>query len=58
MHLTAGRISHLEPNLQNFKVGIVSTIVLEVIISQRLFSGFGNYLCMAHISFQKRSYHS
>lgn len=58
MHLTAGRISHLEPNLQNFTVGIVSTLVLEAITSQRLFSGFGNYLCMEHISFQKPSYHS
>lgn len=58
MHLTAGRISHLEPNLQNFGVGIVSTLVLQVIISQTFFSGYGNYLCMEHTSFQKQTYRS
>lgn len=35
--LTAGRISHLGPNLQNFGVGTVSTLALEVIISLAFF---------------------
>lgn len=30
--LTAGGISHLQPNLQNFRLGTVSTLALEVII--------------------------
>lgn len=35
--LTAGGISHLRPNLQNFGVGAVSTLALEVIISLAFF---------------------
>lgn len=35
--LTAGGISHLQPNLQNFGLGTVSTRALEVIISLAFF---------------------
>ena len=43
--LTAGGISHLQPNLQNFGLGTVSTLALEVIISLAFF-GSWNYLCL------------
>lgn len=42
--LTAGGISHLQPNLQNFGLGTVSTLALEVIISLAFF-GSWSYLC-------------
>lgn len=49
--LTAGGISHLQPNLQNFGLGTVSTLALEVIVSLAFFWLLKLFMSM-HISFK------
>lgn len=52
--LTAGGISHLQPNLQNFGLGTVSTLALEVIISLAFFWLLKLFMSI-HISFKNHT---
>lgn len=46
MGLTAGRISHLHPNLQRFLADIVSALGLEIMSSQRFYSPDSKIICV------------